>query len=290
MIRLTLLVTLCISIAGPSYSKKCRKVNENALLAIMDMSRDMDRKKSDSILFKDLAFIHARILSKPIYLLSFSGLNTSRMDADAVCKKLTFTHTAKITKKIETLYANIPITQRSTSFGYATKLDQLFRTMLLSLGALEVSSDGEKIVLIFDNLDYFFTNAKDGRSSEGSYLSDGWLSAPFSPFVKNVLSVDTDRFNDAKVFVFTDGTQPLSVRMGKRRFFTLFFSMLGGNLYYYGPTYSPTNQTSSLIQKIFTHAINGQTDPYTVDTIGQARLLQLINRQKSENISPSDFH
>lgn len=285
---LKFLAVCAVLIGGASAGKACVNRGDHSLILMFDFQRDPDARKTDIAILKSLTARYAGHAPEMLVRMQPFNLKNDHVTNQMACRLFTYTKMTDAVSRAEALYAS-ERQPGTPHFNKATRLEEDFRELLLSLGQMKVEASDEKVVLIFGNLDYYFEALTTHSSTEGFYLSDGWLMSSESPFSQRVFNVETDRFQDAKVMVITDGSDPLSVRHGKRQFYAAFFNLLGGDLYYFGPAHSQINQPSGLVAQVFGRMLNGEMQPYRVGSVGQASLLQVINRQKSRTVASSEF-
>lgn len=267
---------------------KVRSSEERIVMLLADVQRNAEIKKDDMAVLKSFLPILSQNGDDLLIRTQFLNVKGGAVTPDFACRRLTTRKLATAYDGIEGKYAvNYPA--NSPLYRVASRLDADFEDMMLSLGSMEVTAEMNKIAIIFGNLDYYIENSTEGASSAGYYLSDGWLKSPISPFVRNVTQSESSRFVGTKVIVISDGKEPLSVRRGKEEFFAMLFGLLGGELYYYGPSYANIGAKSGVLDKVLAQVIDGSRAPIEPRSIGEPQLLQFINRKDSRNITREDL-
>lgn len=282
-------VILADSATAQAQAKCAVSSPDQALVMVMvDLQRGADVKTNDMAVLKSFIPILSEGLGELLVRTQFLNIAGGSVSADLACRSLTTRKLFAAYDRIEGKYA-AQLSPTSRHFNAATRLDNDFQEMMLSLGAMDVTAKMEKVVIIFGNLDYYIEGTIDGASSRGMYLSDGWLKSPISPFVRNVTKAEDNRFVGAKVIVITDGKDPLSVQRGKENFYATLFNILGGELFYFGPSYTTLGNSSGILERVLTQVVDGSRSPIAARRIGEPQLLQFINRQGSRNVTREDL-
>ncbi|WP_042694655.1 hypothetical protein [Azospirillum sp. B506] len=136
--------------------------------------------------------------------------------------------------------------------------------------------DGQAPVWIvaFHDMDLVDPPRADSRCCA---LTDGWLSAPQSPFIRNFLSKDNAVLKGARSVVFLSHPVPLAVRRAKEQFTAQLFDKVGATLHYLGYNYAYPTDAVAFTGALMEAFSNGQLSILNHEGPRNATVLQMVD-------------